>query len=307
MTCQLTVYTPSGSRAATGTVTTLRPPLSRAAPSAILRPPGPASVTGVPTRVTGSLNVSVIASGDTGTALSAAGEVNSSVACADAAGAVAASAIPATVSAPSRPHARRANQRTRCRSAVICPLRRSYRGICSRAAHHAGNVAARHLAAHLPSSRASLSSSAGARGPSPGIRASSAGASRLACLARWPGRGRACRPGTRKPSPTSRSQTLRGAYTRHLRCLGHVRTGASRDPKRLAPPGNSTSGGPGLDGFASAHHGLVSHHPAIMADMPSSTNPVTSAAWDRIAAEIRGSSEVSTTVTPLAVFVSERR
>src|SRR5216683_833149 len=104
MTCQLTAYTPSGSRPVTGTARTLRPLLSREGPSAILRPPAPVSVTGVPAGVTASLKVSVIAVGETATALSAAGEVNSSVACADAAGAVAASAIPATVSAPSRPH-----------------------------------------------------------------------------------------------------------------------------------------------------------------------------------------------------------
>jgi len=47
--------------------------------------------------------------------------------------------------------------------------------------------------------------------------------------------------------------------------------------------------------------------PAIMAGIPSSTNPVSSAAWDRIAAQMRGSSEVSATATPLTVFVSERR
>ena len=46
--------------------------------------------------------------------------------------------------------------------------------------------------------------------------------------------------------------------------------------------------------------------PAILAGMPSSTNPVTSAAWARMAA-MPGSSEVSVTATPLAVFVSERR
>ncbi len=107
MTCQLTVYTPSGRRPVTGTVTTLRPPPSRAGPSAILRPPAPVSVTGVPARVTDSLNVSVTAFGETGTALSAAGEVNSSVACAEAAGATATCMTPATVSAPSTPETRR--------------------------------------------------------------------------------------------------------------------------------------------------------------------------------------------------------
>src|SRR5260221_13190557 len=74
MTCQLTVYTPSGRRLATGTVTTLRPLLCPAGPSAIARPPGAASLTAAPARVTAWLNVSVIACGETGTALSAAGE-----------------------------------------------------------------------------------------------------------------------------------------------------------------------------------------------------------------------------------------
>src|SRR5260370_11176182 len=73
MTCQLTVYTPSGRRLVTGTVTTRRALLCRAGPSAISRPPGAASLTGVPARVTDWLNVSVIACGETGTALSAAG------------------------------------------------------------------------------------------------------------------------------------------------------------------------------------------------------------------------------------------
>src|SRR6266542_2189172 len=87
ITCQDTVYTPSPSRVLTGTVTTLRPRLCRGGPSPVFCPPAAVSVTGGPARVTGSLNVSVIALGDTGTAESAAGEVNSSVACADAAGA----------------------------------------------------------------------------------------------------------------------------------------------------------------------------------------------------------------------------
>ncbi len=85
---------------------TLRPPFSRAGPTATLCPSALASVTGAPARVTDWLNVSVIAFGETGTALSAAGEVNSSVACAQAAGATATSRMPAAVSAPTRPEAR---------------------------------------------------------------------------------------------------------------------------------------------------------------------------------------------------------
>src|SRR5207253_7420063 len=54
-----------------------------------------ASVTGVQARLTGSLNVSVIAVGDAGTAVPSAGEVNRSVACADAPGAATASRMPA--------------------------------------------------------------------------------------------------------------------------------------------------------------------------------------------------------------------
>src|SRR6266581_563655 len=80
ITCQATVYTSSPSRAVTGTVTTLRPRLCRGGPTPIFCPPAPVSVTGGPARVTGSLKVSVIAVGEAGTAESAAGAVNSSVA-----------------------------------------------------------------------------------------------------------------------------------------------------------------------------------------------------------------------------------
>src|SRR5260221_1378292 len=111
MTCQLTVYAPSGRRLVTGMVTTRRTLLCRAGPSAIRCTAVPVSVTGIRARVTGWLNVSVIAFGVTGTALSAAGEVNRSVACAQAAGAAAIATMPVTVSAPTRPAARRIARR----------------------------------------------------------------------------------------------------------------------------------------------------------------------------------------------------
>src|SRR5258708_31741983 len=105
MTCQLTVYTPSGRRLVTGTLTTRRPLLCRAGPSAISRPPGAASLTGAPARVTAWLNVSVISLGETGTALSAAGGGDNIVARPPAPGAPAVAPIPPTGRAPPRPAA----------------------------------------------------------------------------------------------------------------------------------------------------------------------------------------------------------
>ncbi len=148
ITCQATVYTPSPSGLATGTVTTLRPRLCRGGPSPVFCPPAAVSVTGGPARVTGSLNVSVIALGDTGTAESAAGEVNSSVACADAAGARAVSVRNAAASPPASALRRRA---------MRCPARAEWLipGWCGRcpaarapAAHRGPRPCPRHPREH---------------------------------------------------------------------------------------------------------------------------------------------------------------